>query len=258
MNPQNLSPPYTGRVYNGSTLRASPRSGLSRLIPRLEKTPPVLLSEAMMDLADISSVFSRDFVWGVATSAFQIEGAAAEDGKGASIWDRFCRMPGAIADGSNGDVACDHYHRWRSDLDLIAALGVNAYRFSVSWSRVRPGGSGAWNRAGLDFYERLVDGLLARGIKPCLTLNHWDLPDELQAHGGWAARDTVQRFVEYALGVDAKLGDRVASITTHNEPGVIATLGHESGIFAPGVKDRAVAMQVSHHLLLSHGLALQA
>ena len=212
----------------------------------------------MTDLADISSVFGRDFVWGVATSAFQIEGAAAEDGKGASIWDRFCRVPGAIADASNGDVACDHYHRWRSDLDLIAALGVDAYRFSASWPRVRPGGSGAWNRAGLDFYERLVDGLLARGIKPFLTLNHWDLPDELQARGGWAARDTVQRFVEYALGIDARLGDRVASITTHNEPWVIAMLGHESGVFAPGVKDRAVAMQVSHHLLLSHGLALQA
>ena len=202
--------------------------------------------------------FPKDFVWGVATSAFQIEGAATADGKGLSIWDSFCRRPGAIADGSNGDIACQHYQRWASDLDLIAALGVNAYRFSVSWPRVRPGGAGAWNQNGLDFYDRLVDGLLARQVAPYLTLNHWDLPDELQAQGGWAHRDTVHRFVEYAQGVAARLGDRVASITTHNEPWVMAVLGHETGIFAPGIKSRAVAAQVSHHLLLSHGLALQA
>jgi len=202
--------------------------------------------------------FPSDFVWGVATSAFQIEGAATEDGRGESIWDRFCRVPGAIADASDGTVACEHYHRWRDDLDLIADLGVDAYRFSVSWPRVRPGGSGAWNEKGLDFYDQLVDGLLARGIKPYLTLNHWDLPDELQAHGGWAHRDTVHRFVEYAQGMAARLGDRVVSIATHNEPWVMAVLGHESGIFAPGVKHRATATQVAHHLLLSHGLALQA
>jgi beta-glucosidase len=209
-------------------------------------------------ITDLAMQFPPDFVWGVATSAFQIEGAATEDGKGASIWDTFCREPGVIADNSNGDRACDHYHRLPEDLDLIASLGVNAYRFSVSWPRVRPGGSGAWNAKGLDFYERLVDGLLARGVTPYLTLNHWDLPDELQARGGWANRDTVHRFVEYARGMAARLGDRVASITTHNEPWVMSVLGHESGIFAPGVKDRATAMQVSHHLLLSHGLALQA
>jgi beta-glucosidase len=202
--------------------------------------------------------FPPDFVWGVATSAFQIEGGAIEGGKGESIWDRFCRIPGAIADASDGDVACDHYHRWRADLDLIAELGVDAYRFSISWPRVRPGGAGAWNARGLDFYERLVDGLLERDIKPYVTLNHWDLPAELQDGGGWASRDTVNRFVEYALGVHARLGDRVAAITTHNEPWVIATLGHETGVFAPGVKSRATAAQVSHHLLLSHGLALQA
>ena len=206
----------------------------------------------------LRSAFPKDFVWGVATSAFQIEGAVAEDGRGVSIWDRFCRVPGAIADGSDGDVACDHYHRWAADLDLIADLGVDAYRFSVAWPRVRPAGSGSWNVKGLDFYDRLVDGLLARGLKPYLTLDHWDLPEALQAKGGWANRDTVQRFVEFALGVTNRLGDRIVSITTHNEPWVIAMLGHESGIFAPGIKDRAVAMQVSHHLLLSHGLALQA
>ena len=205
-----------------------------------------------------TAAFPPDFVWGVATSAFQIEGAAAEDGKGPSIWDRFCRRPGAIADGSNGDVACDHYRRWAEDLDLIASLGVDAYRFSVSWPRVRPGGSGAWNEKGMAFYERLVDGLLARGVRPYLTLNHWDLPDELQADGGWAHRDTVHRFVEYAQGIAARLGERVTAITTHNEPWVIAHLGHEVGTFAPGVKSRAVAAQVAHHLLLSHGLALQA
>lgn len=202
--------------------------------------------------------FPPDFVWGVATSAFQIEGAAVEDGKGYSIWDVFCRRPNVIADASDGDIACDHYHRWRSDLDLVADLGVDAYRFSVSWPRVQPDGTGAWNGKGLAFYERLVDGLLERGVRPYLTLNHWDLPEALQARGGWAARDTVHRFVDYAKGMAARLGDRVAAITTHNEPWVMAVLGHETGIFAPGMKSRAVAMQVAHHLLLSHGLALQA
>ena len=202
--------------------------------------------------------FPDNFVWGVATSAFQIEGAATEDGKGPSIWDTFCRQPGTIADGTNGDVACEHVKRWEQDLDLIADLGVDAYRFSVSWPRVRPGGSGAWNDKGMDFYERLVDGLLSRNIRPYLTLNHWDLPDELQQTGGWANRDTAHRFVEYAQGIARRMGDRVASITTHNEPWVIAVLGHETGIFAPGIKDRAIAMQATHHLLLSHGMALQA
>ena len=211
-----------------------------------------------MNIDRMHPTFPPDFVWGVATSAFQIEGAAAEDGKGPSIWDQFCRMPGAIADGSNGDLACDHLHRWAEDLDLVAGLGVDAYRFSVSWPRVQPAGSGAWNAKGLDFYERLVDGLLQRGIKPYLTLNHWDLPDALQAGGGWASRDTVVRFVEYALGVNARLGDRITAITTHNEPWVMATLGHHTGEFAPGLKSRATAIQVAHHLLVSHGLAMQA
>jgi beta-glucosidase len=202
--------------------------------------------------------FPPDFVWGVATSAFQIEGAATADGKGESIWDRFCRVPGAIADASHGDLACDHYHRLESDLDLIASLGVDAYRFSVSWPRVQPLGHGAFNEAGMAFYERLVDGLRARGIQPYLTLNHWDLPQALQDAGGWAARETVHHFVRYAQHVAERLGDRVATITTHNEPWVVAVLGHEQGIFAPGVRDRRVAMQVAHHLLLSHGLALQA
>jgi beta-glucosidase len=203
-------------------------------------------------------LFPKNFVWGVATSAFQIEGAASTDGKGPSIWDDFCRVPGAIADGSNGEQACDHIHHLEADLNLIASLGVDAYRFSVSWPRVQPLGAGAWNEKGMAFYERLVDGLVTRGIRPYLTLNHWDLPSALQAKGGWAHRDTVQHFVDYACGIAARLGDRLATITTHNEPWVIATLGHDTGIFAPGIKNRTVAMQVSHHLLLSHGLALQA
>lgn len=202
--------------------------------------------------------FPPDFVWGVATSAFQIEGAAQADGKGESIWDRFCRQPGAIADASNGDQACDHYHRLESDLELIAGLGVDAYRFSVSWPRVQPLGQGAFNEVGLAFYERVVEGLIARGIKPYLTLNHWDLPQALQDQGGWANRDTVHHFVAYARHVAQRLGHRVAAITTHNEPWVMAVLGHESGIFAPGIRHRGTAMQVAHHLLLSHGLALQA
>lgn len=207
---------------------------------------------------DTSNRFPSNFVWGVATSAFQIEGASTADGRGDSIWDTFCRKPGVIADSSDGQIACDHYHRWESDLDLIANLGVDAYRFSTSWSRVRPSGAGQWNSKGLDFYERLVDGLLERGLKAYLTLNHWDLPEELQASGGWANRDTVHRFVEYALGMHQRLGNRLTSITTHNEPWVMAYLGNETGIFAPGNKDRATAIQVSHNLLVSHGLALQS
>ena len=181
-----------------------------------------------------------------------------EDGKGPSIWDAFCRVPGAIADADNGLVACDHYHRYESDLDLVADLGVDAYRFSVSWPRVQPAGHGAWNAKGIDFYERLVDGLLERGIAPYLTLNHWDLPEALQATGGWANRDTVHRFADYANGIDRHLGDRIASIATHNEPWVIAVMGHEKGSFAPGIKDRRIAARVAHHLLLSHGVALQS
>jgi beta-glucosidase len=193
--------------------------------------------------------FPADFIWGVATSAFQIEGASIADGKGPSIWDTFCRQEGAIADASNGDVACDHYHRLEADLDLIASLGVKAYRFSVSWPRVQPLGKGDWNEAGLAFYERLVDGLLARGLQAHLTLNHWDLPQALQDEGGWAARSTVQHFVNYALGIQRRLGSKLSSIATHNEPWVVAVLGHQQGIFAPGLKDEALALQVSHHLL---------
>ncbi len=202
--------------------------------------------------------FPPGFTWGVATSAFQIEGGADADGKGPSIWDTFCQRPGVIADGSDGRVACEHLKHLETDLDLIASLGVDAYRFSISWPRVRPTGAGPWNEAGLAFYDRLIDGLHARGIQAHLTLNHWDLPEALQLRGGWANRETVQHFVDYALGIARRYGTRLAAITTHNEPWVIAVLGHEAGIFAPGLRDRAVAAQVSHHLLLSHGLAVRA
>lgn len=202
--------------------------------------------------------FPADFLWGVATSSYQIEGAGNIDGRGPSIWDHFCDQPATIADGSSGLVACDHYHRLEADLDLIQSLGVMSYRFSVAWPRVQALGSGPWNEAGFDFYSRLVDGLNRRGIQPYLTLYHWDLPQALQEHGGWANRETVKHFVEYAREVYRRLGDRVATIATHNEPWVVSILGHELGIFAPGLKDRKVAYQVGHHLLLSHGLTLRA
>ena len=203
--------------------------------------------------------FPRDFVWGVATSAYQIEGSIRANGRGPSIWDDFCRMPGAIADGSSGEIACDHYHRVQSDLDLMQRLGIPAYRFSIAWPRVRPDGGTVGNEAGLGFYDRLVDGLLARGIQPFATLYHWDLPSRLQREsGGWADRSTAEAFADYAGMMAARLGDRVKSFTTHNEPWVTATLGHETGLFAPGIRSRATAMLVSHHCLLSHGLASQA
>ena len=202
--------------------------------------------------------FPPEFVWGVATSAYQIEGAAHEDGRADSVWDEFCRRSGAIRDGDSGEAACDHYHRSAEDVALMASLGVGAYRFSISWPRVQPLGAGGWNEQGFDFYDRLVDGLLERGIAPWVTLYHWDLPQALQERGGWLERDTVARFADYAAEVARRLGARAASIATINEPWVVATLGHEAGNFAPGVKDRRVATQVSHHLLLGHGLALQA
>jgi beta-glucosidase len=202
--------------------------------------------------------FPPNFSWGVATSAYQIEGAATEDGRGPSIWDTFSHQPGKTFEGHTGDVACDHYHRYDSDVDLIASLGVDAYRFSISWSRVQPKGHGAWNEKGLAFYDRLVDKLLSKGIKPHVTLYHWDLPQGLQDLGGWGSRDTTDCFADYADVIGRRFGDRVASICTHNEPWCTAHLGHHVGQFAPGDKDPQLAIQVAHHLLLSHGKALQA
>ncbi len=199
--------------------------------------------------------FPAGFVWGSATAAYQIEGAASEDGRGPSIWDTFSHTPGRTLNGDTGDVADDHYHRWQEDLGHIADLGLGAYRFSVSWPRVQPGGSGAWNQAGIDFYSRLVDGLLERGVAPVATMYHWDLPQELQDAGGWPVRDTALRFAEYAAGIVGALGDRVHTWTTFNEPWCTAYLGYASGVHAPGVTDPAAALAAVHHLNLAHGLA---
>lgn len=211
------------------------------------------------DAADLQrSSFPSSFQWGVSTASFQIEGAAREDGRGPSVWDTFCATAGNIADGSDGSVACDHYHRYVEDLDLLTQLGVTSYRFSMAWSRVQPSGEGDWNEPGFAFYDRLLTGLAERGIEAHLTLNHWDLPQALQDKGGWLNPEIIQRFCDYACEVGRRFGHRLASLATHNEPWVIAMLGHDSGIFAPGLKDRAVAMQVAHHLLVSHGVAVQA
>lgn len=199
-----------------------------------------------------------DFLWGVATAAYQIEGAVAEDGRGPSIWDTFAHTPGRVRGGDTGDVACDHYHRFREDVRMMADLGIRAYRFSVAWPRIQPDGRGPANPAGLDFYRRLVDDLLDHDILPWLTLYHWDLPQPLEESGGWPARDTAGRFAEYAQLVHAALGDRVRHWTTLNEPWCSAFLGYGSGTHAPGRREPAGAVRAAHHLLLGHGLAVQA
>jgi beta-glucosidase len=202
-------------------------------------------------------VFPKGFVWGAATSAYQIEGAVNEDGRGESIWDRFARSNSRIEDGSTGDVACDHYHLWRQDLVLMNGLGLGAYRFSTAWPRVMPTGRAPVNERGLDFYDRLVDGLLERGIEPFVTLYHWDLPQSLQDEGGWASRATVAAFVDYADAVSRRLGDRVRRWITHNEPWCQSLLGYLEGRHAPGLRDWQAALASAHHLMLSHGIAVQ-
>lgn len=202
--------------------------------------------------------FPRDFVWGTATSAFQIEGALHEDDRGESVWDRFCRQPGAIARGEDAELACDHYHRYRDDVALMQALGTNAYRFSIAWPRIQPQGRGAPNARGLDFYSRLVDSLLEHGIEPTPTLFHWDLPQALQDAGGWRNRDTCVRFADYARIVADHLGDRVGRWITHNETFEHTAMGHAIGVHAPGEQHGLDIFCVLHHLLLSHGLAVQA
>lgn len=206
----------------------------------------------------MSHGFPNGFLWGVATSAYQIEGAVDEDGRGESIWDRFSHTPGLVAGGDTGDVGCDHYHRWAEDVELIARLGVSLYRFSVAWPRILPTGSGRPEQRGIDFYGVLVDRLLQRGIAPMVTLDHWDLPQALQDAGGWPARDTAARFAEYAEVMFRALGDRVRFWVTHNEPWMVAAIGHRLGLHAPGVKDFRASLRASHHLLLSHGMAVQA
>jgi beta-glucosidase len=207
-------------------------------------------------MTNSDTTFPKNFLWGAATSAYQIEGAWQEDGKGESIWDRFAHTPGNILDGDTGDITCDHYHRWQDDVQIMKDLGLRAYRFSISWPRVMPSGRKKINQAGLDFYSRLVDNLLAADIRPFVTLYHWDLPQVLQDEGGWSVRSTAEAFVEYADLVSRHLGDRVKNWITHNEPSVYAFVGHAEGHHAPGLRNHELAMRVAHHMLLSHGWSI--
>src|SRR5207253_2019826 len=217
---------------------------------------PVDLTERNPMPIDTSS-FPPDFVWGAATASYQIEGAAHEDGRGESVWDRFCATPGKVRNGDSGEVACDFYHRYRDDVALMRELGLDAFRFSIAWPRVLPTGRGPINEAGLDFYDRLVDELLAHEIEPFATLFHWDTPQALEDAGGWPARATAEAFVEYAAAVAGRLGDRVKYWITHNEPWVHAWIGYAWGEHAPGRTSETDAVAAAHHLLLSHGWAAQ-
>ncbi|MFL5646969.1 MAG: GH1 family beta-glucosidase [Chloroflexota bacterium] len=210
------------------------------------------------DPGSLAGRFPTDFTWGFAASAYQIEGAAAEDGRGPSIWDTFSRKPGAIADGTTGDIACDHYHRYPDDVRLMAELGAKAYRFSISWPRVLPTGMGAINQPGLDFYQRLVDALLDAGVRPMVNLFHWDLPQALQDRGGFANPEVVDWFTDYSALVASRLGDRVTDWMTFNEPAVFAFLGHADGIHAPGITDWPTAIRVADNEIRAHAAASQA
>jgi beta-glucosidase len=202
--------------------------------------------------------FPAGFAWGAATAAYQIEGAVQEDGRGESIWDRFCATPGTVRAGDSGAVACDFYHRYPQDIELMRELGLDAFRFSIAWPRILPDGRGRVNEAGLDFYDRLVDDLLAAEIAPFPTLYHWDLPVALEEEGGWTSRRTAEDFVAYVETVVSRLGDRVTHWTTHNEPWVAAWLGYGWGVHAPGRASEQDAVDAAHHLLLSHGWAVEA
>ena len=204
-----------------------------------------------------ASQFPPDFVWGAATASYQIEGAANEDGRGESVWDRFCASPGKVRNADTGAVACDFYHRYRDDISLMRELGLDAFRFSIAWPRVLPEGRGNVNTKGLDFYDRLVDELLANGIVPYVTLFHWDTPQALEDAGGWPARETVDAFGDYVEAVAGRLGDRVGHWITHNEPWVVSWIGHAWGHHAPGRTSDRDALATAHHLLLSHGRAVE-
>jgi beta-glucosidase len=203
-----------------------------------------------------TSHLPRDFVWGAATASYQIEGAAHDDGRSESVWDRFCATPGKVRNGDDGSIACDFYHRYRDDVALMRELGLDAFRFSVAWPRVLPQGRGPVNEAGLDFYDRLVDELLGSGITPFVTLFHWDTPQIIEDAGGWPSRDTIEAFSEYVEAVAARLGDRVTHWITHNEPWVVSWVGHAWGHHAPGGTSDPDALATAHHLLLSHGRAV--
>jgi beta-glucosidase len=202
--------------------------------------------------------FPADFVWGASTASYQIEGAVEEDGRGKSIWDVFSHTPGNVKDADTGDIACDHYHRWREDIDLLSRGNFSAYRFSTAWPRILPSGSGAIEQRGLDFYERLIDTLIANGLTPWLCLYHWDLPQALQEQGGWLNRDTCTKFADYARIVAQRLGDRVKHWVTFNEPNVHALFGYGTGIHAPGLKGLPNTFAAMHHLNLAHGHAVEA
>ncbi len=230
------------------------RSVLSRTIGSLAWSNPLQAAAGPED----DGAFPPDFVWGASTSSYQIEGAAGEDGRGNSIWDVFCHTPGRVRNGDTGDVACDHYHRWREDIDYLAAGKFNAYRFSTAWPRIVPEGSGRIEPRGLDFYERLVDALIAHGITPWLCLYHWDLPQALQQQGGWLNRAIADKFADYATVVARRLGDRVKHWATFNEPNVHALFGHGIGSHAPGLTGLPNMLAAIHHQNLAHGRALQA
>jgi beta-glucosidase len=208
-------------------------------------------------MSDQALQFPGDFVWGAATASYQVEGASNEDGRGESVWDRFCATPGKVRNGDTGAIACDFYHRYRDDIGLMRELGIDAFRFSVAWPRILPEGRGAVNGKGLDFYDRLVDELLGSGIEPFVTLFHWDTPQVLEDEGGWPARATVDAFAEYVEAVAGRLGDRVKHWITHNEPWVVAWIGYGWGHHAPGRTSDADALATAHHLLLSHGRAVE-
>jgi beta-glucosidase len=215
-------------------------------------------TDADTELRALAEPFPPGFAWGAATAAYQIEGGAGADGRTPSIWDTFSHTPGRTLNGETGDVACDHYHRWEADLDLMAEMGLRAYRFSISWPRVQPDGSGAGNLRGLDFYDRLVDGLLERGIEPWVTLYHWDLPQPIEDRGGWLEPEVVDRFGEYAGIVARRLGDRVAAWITLNEPRTFSLMGYGTGRHAPGRQGWAGALRAAHHAHLAHATATAA
>jgi beta-glucosidase len=235
------------------------RERILRIIQQLDFVPDTTAVKLAVGRSQSSqsstTLFPANFLWGAATSAYQIEGATQEDGRGLSIWDTFSKLPGATHQGETGEVATDHYHRFREDVALLASLGLNAYRFSISWSRLLPSGRGTINQKGLDFYDQLVDTLLQKEICPIATLYHWDLPLTLQEQGGWPERETAYAFADYAELVARRLADRVQWWITHNEPWCAAYLGYGTGEHAPGIQDMHSAVAAAHHLLLSHGLA---
>ena len=216
------------------------------------------VTDETADLRELARRFPQGFAWGAATASYQIEGSVTADGRGPSIWDTFSHTRGRIANGDTGDVACDHYRRWESDLDLMAQLGLSAYRFSVAWPRVQPSGAGPINTAGLDFYDRLIDGMLERGIEPWLTLYHWDLPQALEDRGGWTDSMIVERLAEYAAAVSRRLGDRVTRWITLNEPRTHALIGYGTGRHAPGRRGWSSALRAAHHSHLAHTAAVRA